>query len=59
MSYVLHIWEAPKASNIEEAVAVVYHGNKEVGISPKFLAFAKALTTTYPDLTLSDQKKSV
>ncbi|MBS1197685.1 MAG: repeat-containing protein [Proteobacteria bacterium] len=59
MSYLLHVWEAPKASNIEEAVSIVYHSDKDVGLSPIFHAFAKALTAVYPDSSAPGQDNCV
>ena len=56
MSYVLHIWEDPKATHVKEADSIALAGDGAiVGQNPKFIALAKALTKVYPDLdTLAD-----
>ncbi len=56
MGYVLHVWEDPMAVNIVEALSITFDGDRvEVAQNQKFIAFAKALTDAYPDLSAIEE----
>lgn len=60
MSYVLHVWEEPKASTVDEAIAILFDRPRhDTSDNPKFVEFVQALTQVCPDDEVEGGEESV